>query len=398
MSSPELHTRTSIQDLPALIISGRDEVLRYAGVLESLACKFEQSGAMSWLAYFLSGSSIRFKSPRLVLLLASETHAELFPAESILGCALFSEYVIFGWKTGAVCTEDTSGFRTVLAPAEHRADVATRCASALINHGAQIVLATYNSTRPADLAPATKRRASWAERTRSLGTQLDLLPTYEQLLAQFNRTVRFRLGYFRRRLMSTTPLTYVPDAATELTEEQFLALNRVCLNPVRDDEAVRRWRACRLAGGYVVGLRTADGHWLALIGGWRQGDTTVLHWQQNSAGWEKHSLTTVMRSYYLEHETARESKRIVFYGGTPHSIRRYFRQEDVTDLILRREGLRSRVMMWMAAKFAARGAALHKPNFLADTLSDATLRWSPTAQASDERAKGTARAQNLSTT
>jgi hypothetical protein len=378
---PRTHGSFAISSLHAVVLRGRAEILPFAQLLEQVAEGFGQCGAMNWLDYFLSGPSIRFKSPWLVLLLAPRATVSALDRNSIVGCTLFSEYALFGWRTGAVSTEDTSGFRTVLAPAEYRAQVAERCASELLNRGAQIALVTYAGEPVAGEIPETRLPGKWASRTRSIGTYLDLLPTYAATLAKFNRTVRFRLGYFRRRLLDVTPCTFVPDVTEELTEEQFLALNRGCLNVVTDEEAALRWRACQLPGGYALGLRTDDGRWLGIIGGWRQSNTTVLHWQLNMSGWEKFSLTTVLRSYFLEHETERKTQRIVFFGGTPHSIRHYFPLGGVTDLILRRDTAYASLLFRLAVLLASKLGSVRRPNFLADTLGDTTLQWQATTVA-----------------
>jgi hypothetical protein len=371
---------SAVASLRAIVLSGREAILPYASLLEQLAERFGQYGAMGWLEYFLSGDSIRFKSPWLVLLVVPGAPLDELRTESIAGCVLFSEYVFGGIRTRAVTTEDLSGFRTVLAAKEDRAQVAERCAAELLIRGAHIVLTTYAGQAGADQVPATNVAATWAARRRLLGSHLELCPTYAETLARFNRTVRFRLGYFRRRLLLSTPCTFVQDVTTEITEGQFLALNRGSLNPVPDEEASRRWNACRLPGGYALGLRTDAGQWLGIIGGWRQENTTVLHWQLNSAGWEKHSLTTVLRSYFLEYETERKTQNIVFYGGTPHSIRHYFIDINVTDLVFRRSTMYARLLHKMAVGYATKLGNAHRPNFLADTLGDETLHWTPTVK------------------
>ena len=54
---------------------------------------------------------------------------------------------------------------------------------------------------------------------------------------------------------------------------------------------------------------------------------TVLHWQMNAAGYEKLSVGTAMRSYFLEHEVGRGAKKLIYYGGTPHSMGHSFERK-----------------------------------------------------------------------
>ncbi len=372
-------TLTACERLHTLVLRGRDSILPYAPLLEAVAERFGQCGAMHWLPFFFSGQAARFKSPHLVLLLQAGTDPLNPPVESVFGCALFSEYVVFGLKTGAVTTEDTAAFRTVLGLPEDRAEIARLCAARLIDEGAQVVLATYGGEEGVN-SPTPVKPALWTARERVVGSHLELASTYEETLAGFSKTMRFRLRHFRRVLQRAVPCVFVPDATAERSEQEFLALNRGCLNPVTDEEAALRWRASQSPGGYAMGLRTAEGEWLCLVGGWRQCGTTVLHWQLNMMGWQKHSLSTVMRSYFLEHEAERSTRRVVFFGGTPDNIRHYFPQTTVTDLVLRRPTLRARVLLALARMFASERGPMGRPNFLAEVLTDEHLQWRGTAK------------------
>ena len=138
-----------------------------------------------------------------------------------------------------------------------------------------------------------------------------------------------------------------------------------------------RVRPCRR---FLTGLRGPDGQWLSLAGGWRQDGTTVLHWQMNRAGMEKHSIGTVMRSYLLEDEIARGASRLLIFGGTPHSMRHAFAQEPVSDLILQRQGLRAKVTCAAARWFSRHGSRLGRANFLAELLSNPSLCWIETPE------------------
>ena len=55
--------------LQALVLSGHRDVLAQSSLLESLAERCDQAGAMNWLGYFLSASNFRGKQPYLVLMM-----------------------------------------------------------------------------------------------------------------------------------------------------------------------------------------------------------------------------------------------------------------------------------------------------------------------------------------
>ena len=161
-------------------------------------------------------------------------------------------------------------------------------------------------------------------------------------LARLGKSTRFNLRYYRRRLLKEIGCEYVADAVPFLRESDVATLNANSLNPVQPEEFERRVRsASGLPGSYLCGLRTNDGRWLSLIGGWRQDGTTVLFWQLNALGFEKYSIGTAMRSFYLEDEIARGAKRLLIFGGTSHTMRHGFLEDPVADLLVQRRGARA---------------------------------------------------------
>ena len=196
------------------------------------------------------------------------------------------------------------------------------------------------------------------------------------------KSTRFNLRYYRRRLEKQMPCEYVASAADALLGADLEALNASSLNPVPEEEFARRIRsASQLPGSFLAGLRGPDGRWLSLIGGWRQGKTTVLYWQMNSSGFEKHSIGTVMRSFFLEHEIRQGAEKLLIYGGTPHTMRNAFDQDTVADLVVRRTGMRAALLCWASRFFASPGSARGRSNFMASTLRDRDLQWTSNAVA-----------------
>ena len=364
-----------------LVLNRREAILTLAPVLTELAQRCGQPGAMHWLPYFLDKAVSGLRSPYLVLLLRPEQgENESLSAENLEAAALFFEYRLFGLRTGAVSTGDAVGFSSIIARKGQRTEVAAIAARALVDRGASIVLATYEG--PNEI-PATPLLAGWpgvqfAVRRRRVGRTLRLLPTMEATLAQMGKSTRFNLRYYRRRLEKQVPCEYVPDAAAALQHADLHEINEDSLNPVSAEEFRRRVQAAsQLPGSFLTGLRDADGRWLSLIGGWRQGGSTVLFWQMNTRGWEKHSLGTVMRSFFLEDEIKRGSKRLLIYGGTPHPMRHAFAPDTVSDLVIRQPGLRATVLCHLSRLFSSAESVSGRCNFLASTLRDKSLDWNP---------------------
>ncbi len=321
---------------------------------------------MSWLGYFLAASSFKGKRPYLVLMMNPGADRSSPRLEEVHAAVFLFEYRLLGVGTGAFSTDDWAGFRTVIAPSAERAAMSAMAADALLDHGAQMVLISY-AQQPgtgSSFVPAMRSSAMWASGKRPVAMTLLLEPTVKATLAKLGKSTRFNLGYYRRRLHAEEHCEFVGDACGLLQQHELEALNRACLNPIGlSDFHLQHQSACNLPGGFMLGLRNREGKWLSLVGGWRQGSVTVLHWQMNAAGYEKFSIGTAMRSYFLEHEVERGATKLVYYGGTPHSMGNSFEREEVTDLIVRRRSLRSAAMLG-----AARLLASVRPHFKINSL------------------------------
>lgn len=363
-----------------VIVADRDAILDLAPHLERLAERCSQSGAMHWLRYFLDEQAMRRKVPLLVLVFRSDTTlGTCVPSTDLLAAALFSEYCFVGIRTGAITTDDAVGFRTIIAPEGERAQIAALATRALVDRGARIVLATFAAESGAEYKQLLEGagKVAWAERRRTVGRTLALQSTFDATLASLGKSTRFNLRYYRRRLLKEMELEFIPEAASLLLPNELSALNAGSLNPVSAAEFGRRVQsASSLPGSFLMGLRQVNGPWLSLVGGWRQAKASVLHWQMNAAGWEKHSVGTIMRSYLLEHEISIGAQSLLIYGGTAHTMRHAFEPAPVTDLIVKRRGLKAFVLQKLARFFASARSVTGRPNYLAEVLHSPELSWS----------------------
>jgi hypothetical protein len=330
-----------------VVLSGHTDVLAQSALLEGLAERCDQAGAMNWLGFFLAASSFKTKHPHLVLIIESGRPTLAPRLEDVHAAVLLFEYRVLGVPTGAFSTDDWAGFRTVIAPELERAAVSALAADSLMKRGAQIALISYSEPAASSsmFVPVLRHAATWASARRPVAMTLLLQPTVKATLATLGKSTRFNLGYYRRRLQAAEPCEFVPNVCGLIQEHELEALNRTSLNPAGSaDFRLQYESACNLPGGFMLGLRNSQGKWLSLIGGWRQGPATVLHWQMNASGYEKFSIGTAMRSYFLEHEVERGAKKLIYYGGTPHSMGNSFEREEATDLIVRRRSLRAEVL------------------------------------------------------
>jgi len=371
-----LHPQTG--NPTVVVLAGRDAVLEQSPLLENLAARCDQPGAMNWLRYFLSGQSAKRKHPWLVLLTRAGAYSTQLQLDDVWAAVLFSEYRVLGVPTKAFSTNDLAGMRTVVAPVEWRQAAAAMAIEALMARGAHSVLVSYDNAGRESGRPAGRwgRNMQWAMRRRATGQTLLLAETYDATLAKLGKKTRFNLRYYRKRLLKRMPAEFIEDVRGMLSDADLIALNAASLNPIEKSECLLQYEsACRLPGGFLLGLRGAEGEWLSLLGGWRQGDRTVMHWQINAEGYEKDSLCTVMRSFFVEHEVLRGTRGITFYGGTPHSMAHSFEQEETWDLVVRRKSLKAAAFQLAASLFASPQGLTRRINFLARTLCVDDLEW-----------------------
>jgi hypothetical protein len=361
-----------------LVLSGHADVLAQSSLLESLAERCDQAGAMNWLGYFLAASSFKGKHPYLVLMMKSGAGTSSPRLEEVHAAVLLFEYRVLGMPTGAFSTDDWAGFRTVIAPEAERAAMASMAADALLKHGAQIVLISYGHTAQSTskLAPASREPIRWAWRTRPVEMALPLEPTLKATLAKLGKLTRRNLAYYRRRVEATMACEFVADAKGLVHERELEGLNAGALNRISFSDFRHQFESsCKLPGGFLLGLQSGQGRWLGLMGGWRQGGVTVVYWQMNTAGYEKLSIGTAMRSYFLEYEVGLGTKTLVYYGGSAHSIRNSFIREEVTDLIVRRRSWRAAALQGLAKMITSPRFFIRINSQLAQTIAIKDLDW-----------------------
>ena len=356
-------------------LRGLEAVLRLQPRLAALAARSGQLGAVDYLEYFLTGPYVGEKTPCLFLVHADSQDSRS-PRESatqaLFGAVLLFEYRVRGLRTGIYITDDDGGERTVLGPPGDRARIAAHLVTWLLESGARLLLLSLQAESTAlqsAMQSAQARSHLWATRRRELRSYLPLLPTYDETLARMGKHTRRNLRAFHRRAESELSAIFVESP--ELTEEQFLVLNRRCSYPV--PEAVASWRyrtVNSLEGGFTVALHSAtSGGWLSLLGGRRHHGTTEIGWQMNRADLEAYSLGTAMRSSLIEHEVARGTRQLFFEGGTPHSMQSAFLPTPVLDLMVSSSSPASALLRRVAPHF------LPEKNFLREMLRDPDLRW-----------------------
>jgi len=355
------------------LYSGRQAIVHRLPELLALGRCSMQPGAAEYVDYFLCQPYTGGKIPHLLMFDTPLPHCE--PGDEtgkLTGAVIVHEYRRLRTSLGVFVTEDYGGERNVIAPCAMRSRLAVAAAEYLLRSHAHLVLISLRDAEFRGAAAGEPIRdapsGSWlrAASTRTVLRRLLLAGDYDATLANLGAHTRRNLRVYRRRAEATFGCRFVPTA--KLSEPEFLELSRVCSYPT--PESVSSWRyrtVCLLPGGVLCGVRTDDGRWLSLLGGRRAGGTLFIDWQLNRVEFESLSLSTVMRSYLIEHECREGTQALLFEGGTPHSLVRSFAPDRVTESAggaLYAAGLGTATMDWeVPAADPPPGSCLGGPGF-----------------------------------
>ena len=361
------------------MISGRDPILAQKALLVALARSCAQEGVLDFLdhlieePYFildvpqlrpwavspLLGSLVmrRSKLPRLLLRRSSS---------QIDAAVLLFEYGLHGVGTRCFIPFDEDGYRSVIAPEEHRAEVVLQAGEVLVQRGAVLALISFMDKQPEVGADARTSRLMLGSQSCETRRKLHLSPTYEETLAGMSRNTRHNLRRAKDQLLRHFGATYFP--VVDLSEAEILELNRDSSFAPPPWAALQRYVAARtFEHGVLVGVRAENGRWLSLIGAHREHDTLCLDWQLNRSGLGNISVATAARAFLIEAEAGKNSKYIRFERGTTHPISRAFLAEQTHDLVFAPRFLPS----WLIKAFFS-GA---KGGLLPTILASRSLLW-----------------------
>jgi hypothetical protein len=357
------------------VLRGRSAILRIQPLLVRLSSLCEQTGAMDYLEYFLTGPDNLKKIPYLVLVgKRPSSNLTEMRAEDLRGAVLVYEYKVLGMPSRIFTTSDFNGSRAVIAPPADRTKISASVGRYLMARGAQVVMLSYAGegnekwSECFDGSVGDKKRL-WTTQTREVGATIVLEKTADETLAAMGKHTRRNLRYYRRKAEAELGCTFEGDVKSMLNRAQLIELNSASTHPVSEVVLERRYRTMKeLNGLFCVGVKTPDGQWMGLLGGRRHHGVSEIDWQMNRGGLEKYSVGTVIRAYLIEYEIEIGTERLFFEGGTPHSMRHAFISEKAVDIVVAQRSLfvslLRRVAHWSPPK-----------NFLLQTLVDPALRW-----------------------
>ena len=356
-----LPTSRGVDFQPAVhFVTGHDEVVRLGPQLVEFSARCGRSGAMHDIAYFMSKPGVLPRIPHLLLVSKTADLNLTNPdVNDLLGALLIFEQRVSGFRAGAFATNDRSGRTTLIALPSYLSQVVTLTSRALLDRGAHLVLMSFRAgdvpeSSPGSelplltIPPRSRSVARWALRERTIPSYLPLAASFDATLAEVGQKTRRNLRYYRRRAESRLGCAFLPNV--EVSREEFLAFSVDCMYAKPPEVAGWRYDALyELSEPVLMGVKHRDGSWLSMLGGRRYDDRVEILWQMNREGFAADSLSTVMRSYFIEHEIARGSRRLYMEGGTPQSIKFSFVKVNLIDFVVARRSLAAK-LMWMIAQ------------------------------------------------
>ncbi len=285
-------------------------------------------------------------------------------ADGLHGVALLSLRRKYGIPVGLARAGNLGGQGGVIAAAADRTAVMEAASRVLLRKpfAHTVVLSTLwaNQTVPGPVLPVPGVRGQW--HFREVRLRLDLSGGLEATMERLGYKMRRNLRYYRRKAESGLGCRFLPALTPEQRQQAVDALQGKGTYPVASERA-RRLEAALLAtpGHFAMGLQDSEGAWLSYLAGWRGAGGTYVDWQLNRDQLESASISTVLRSYLLEHEIARQSPAIIFVGGTSPFWSRVCQPQICGDLLATRQGLAGRLARKIACHVSPSGqvARLH---------------------------------------
>jgi GNAT acetyltransferase-like protein len=197
--------------------------------------------------------------------------------------------------------------------------------------------------------------------------RLKLSGTFAATLARFGPHTRRNLRYYRRRAEKELEASFHPELTLGERDQALGELSERSFQPF--EKSLAEWRKMdgllRTRPGYfAIGLRASE-KWISYLVGMRAGTSTYVLLQMNHNGYARYSLSTVLRSYFFEHEIARGQQEIKFVNGTCAAFQRCCESDRCVTVTARR-GLAAFVLFnWIAPWHSAPDHALNMKRWTA---------------------------------
>ncbi|MBV8819993.1 MAG: GNAT family N-acetyltransferase, partial [Acidobacteriaceae bacterium] len=156
---------------------------------------------------------------------------------------------------------------------------------------------------------------------------LPLAGTYDEFLESLGSRTRRNFRYYRRKFEHAQGV-YVEHVDLPVFEQAAEQLGRRNVIGASERGLQRALAILSVVNRpLLTGLRSRDGAWLAVLGGWYTGKTAVIFMQMNNEPeYSDSSLALVLRSYLIEQIIPRGVTGLVFWAGVGGPIAKYANQ------------------------------------------------------------------------
>ena len=288
--------------------------------------------------WFASSSVAASRRPWTVL---------MWQGDDLAGAVLLREQIAYGLPIGYFYAGNAAADDFIIARAEHEADVLVRCLGALIERlpSAVILLAMA----------ADCKHLPWRHLAGSASVpvryRLALKASWDKTLEQFGTRSRRNLRYYSRRLLADGAAFHPGLTESDVREAVFSLQTRADFPKSRDHLGETLSAHGRTPGNFAVGLRKADGRWLSVLLGWREGRTTYVFFQMNDITEPQSSISTALRSLFLQDEQARGTSEIRFVASTSSLMENGCIEDRQFILLLAKQTVRKRLITLVADTF-----------------------------------------------
>jgi hypothetical protein len=341
------------------------QVLRGTRAIEGIGPEVEElrqrtgqsDNPLLCLEFFLGRVRLFPRNQPVLLLVRSQGRLE--------GVVYLLEKTVCGIRTGYLRGFDhLTGESSVIAQEEVRASLLQIAVQQLfVQTRARVAWATVCQGAEKSFTALDQVRPYLHVEASSLSREhrLKLGETFDATLSRFGTHTRRNLRYYRRRAEKDLNASFHPELGHEESQEALEHLKKGCFQPFPDSVA-DWWKMDGLLrtrpGYFAMGLR-ASGQWISYLVGIRTGKLTYVLMQINHNGFSRYSLSTVMRSYFFEHEILRGQSEIKFVNGTCTLFQRCC-ELDTCVTVSARRGLTALVIFnWIAPWYSPPDHALN---------------------------------------
>jgi hypothetical protein len=293
-----------------------------AALAERAKALLAESGATGGPRFFLASITPSLWIPRVVVIKRGDR---------IEGIVYTKERKLAGLRTGMLFGHSTLGTLVVASPGQREA-VLEQALHALLaskrTSGIRLLVPPQGfevavSERVVAWSKASRRQIEFSHRADSNHQVVPLQARYESFLNSLSYKARRNMRYYRRRYEAAGHHYVGRMDLAEFRRVAYRLLDRSVVGGKPEGVARALSMFSEADRPLLAGLRRADGQWVAILGGWYEGDNPVVFFQMNNdRDYSAESLSAVLRAYFLEDLIAHGCRQVFFWAGVSGPVAR----------------------------------------------------------------------------